>query len=1068
MNCIGCDAELDRSFAFCPNCGRGQETACAQCGAATKPGYAFCPACGAKQKPETSPPRAKTPPAEEADRRNVTVLFADVSGFTALAERLDPEDVRAFQNDLFETLSRSVLRFDGFVEKFVGDAAMAVFGAPHAHEDDPERALSAALDMMEQCKLLSARWSDRVGRPVGLHVGVHTGPVVAGNFGASAGAAYAVTGDTVNTTARLLAAAKGAILVSEATYELTRHRFSFEPVEEIEARGKSDPVRVRRLVGAMAEPASQRGLEAHGLATPMIGRADELDQLLGAFARMLRGRAQAVFVAGEAGIGKSRLIAEFLVRLRSEGLADGVAIRQVACSSLGEPTYGVFGAIFRDAYGVDRRDSLETANQRLVAGLRELGAADEIVDDVAPMLGYVLGLDDLRARDLEPEQLKRQISLAACTLIECRLAARPLLIVVEDLHWADTASVELLCEAADRLADRQLMLVVSHRPDSRPPLLGRVAQSVIRVAPLSGGETRSLVEGLFGAIDTTCAPQLVDFVSGRAGGNPYFVEEIARSLIGEGALVREEDRWVCTHGGDTSRVPPTLNGLLLSRVDKLPADVRRVLREASVIGVEFDEALLLAVSTNPTGVAGALQQLVDADLLARHGSLREPNRYRFRHALSCAAVYQNILMAQRVALHEHVARALESSIVGRSARLDELESLGHHWSLSAEKARGARHLAAAGDWARAVYANEDAIRHYARALEAFGAAAGVGEPEAATREKLADLLVIVGRAAEARAYYDRLLASSEEAGRCRAAARIDRKVGCLLWDAGDREGARTRFASGLSRLCGDDREERAQLFQQMGLLAFRTGDNANAIEWARKALAEGRLDDARGADAEFAKEIAEIHAHAHNTLGIALARLGRLDDAIVELKRSVELAEAHRLPRAICRGCANLGALLGSSDPKLGIETCKRGLDAAKQSGDLGFQSRLYANLAVSYCALADQCDDVGVEAARRAVELDRRLGNVDHLAVPLIILAQIHQCHGDRQLAFDAYTEARDLAEPTGEPQILFPCYDGLATLYLDSGDMGLAESYLEKAQAVCEKAGVEPDALTVLPFLT
>jgi adenylate cyclase len=210
------------------------------------------------------------------DRRQVTVLFADVSGFTTLAERLDPEEVRAFQNALFETLAQAIARYDGFVEKFVGDAVMAVFGAPVAHEDDPERALNTALDMLARSARLSDRWASRLGQPVTLHIGVHTGPVVAGSLGHAAGSAYAVTGDTVNTTARLLAAAPGTILVSDATHALTRHRFAFDPPRELTLRGKSDPVVVHRLLGALAEPRSARGLAAHGLAAPLVGRAAEL------------------------------------------------------------------------------------------------------------------------------------------------------------------------------------------------------------------------------------------------------------------------------------------------------------------------------------------------------------------------------------------------------------------------------------------------------------------------------------------------------------------------------------------------------------------------------------------------------------------------------------------------------------------------------------------------------------------------------------------------------------------------------------------------------------------------
>jgi tetratricopeptide (TPR) repeat protein len=258
--------------------------------------------------------------------------------------------------------------------------------------------------------------------------------------------------------------------------------------------------------------------------------------------------------------------------------------------------------------------------------------------------------------------------------------------------------------------------------------------------------------------------------------------------------------------------------------------------------------------------------------------------------------------------------------------------------------------------------------------------------------------------------------------------------------------------------------ERAQLYQEIGRLAFRVGDNAGAIAWAERALAEAALD---GADPQRAREAAATRAQAYNTLGVALARTGRLNDAVERIEQSIGLAELHDLLQAACRGYTNLGVLYSSLDPRRSIETCLRGLATAKKVGDLGFQSHLYANLAVAYCALTDRCEAEGVEAAHRAIDLDRRLGLLDHLAVPLIVLGQIHQCHGDHDAALASYEEALSLAERADEPQLLFPCYDGLATLNLDAGNVAMAEVYLAKSQEVCKRAGLEPDALMVLPFL-
>jgi tetratricopeptide (TPR) repeat protein len=375
---------------------------------------------------------------------------------------------------------------------------------------------------------------------------------------------------------------------------------------------------------------------------------------------------------------------------------------------------------------------------------------------------------------------------------------------------------------------------------------------------------------------------------------------------------------------------------------------------------------------------------------------------------------------------------------------------------------------AAGDWARTVYANDDAIRHYERALRTLADCQGCDGQVLAVRERLADLLALTGRRAEAIAHYEAVQQDLEATTDRTGAARLHRKIGGLHWEVGDRERASACFASGLELLEEDDNPiERAQLFQEIGRLAFRAGDNAGAIAWAERALAAAGKEEEAATDAGHAREVASMRAQAYNTLGVALARSGRITEAVDKIEQSIGLAEGHDLLQAACRGYANLGVLYSSTDPPRSIETCLRGLETAKKVGDLGFQSRLYANLAVAYCALTDQCEAEGVEAAQTAVGLDRQLGLLDHLAVPLIVLGQIHQCHGDHALAFASYEEALGLAEQLGEPQLLFPCYDGLATLYLDAGNRALAETYLVKAQEVCERAGLEPDALMVLPFL-
>ncbi len=506
MTCAGCGFEAQPDFTFCPRCGTRLPQLCPGCGNACAPDFAFCPRCGdrlaAAQAPAsagagsgaTTPKAAASPfplsaplgasasapapPADalaairavaaseiksgtlrdaaaplpsgshEADRRQVTVVFADLSGFTAMSERLDPEEIRALQGELFHEAAGAIQRYEGFVEKFVGDAVMAVFGAPVAHEDDPERALRAALLIHERAAVLNQRWASRLGQPLVLHIGINSGPVVAGNLGPGSGAAYAVTGDTVNTAARLLSAA----------------------------------------------PAGQ------------------------------------TLVSG------------------TEARLDGVTVRAASCSSLGGQPYGVFVTFFREAYEVTPDDTLDTIREKLTSGLLALGGDEEEPARIAPLLAYLLGLGVSGPLEhLEPEQLKRQLFLALRRLVERRLLQGPLLLVVEDAHWADAASIEVLQYLVDRLADRPLMLVVTHRPafDAGALVTSRATHSAIRLTPLSPAESREFLSAMFGAPGDVIPAAVRELILARAGGHPLFLEEVVRSLAERGALVKGERGWEC-------------------------------------------------------------------------------------------------------------------------------------------------------------------------------------------------------------------------------------------------------------------------------------------------------------------------------------------------------------------------------------------------------------------------------------------------------------------------------------------------------------------------------------------
>ncbi|UQR60723.1 AAA family ATPase [Bradyrhizobium sp. C-145] len=1103
MNCSGCGFEVQSGFAFCPNCGTKQPNACPGCGFPCAPDFVYCPKCGslisgatndggqasAQTSPATLPIRSSSPPLlqtaqhafrpqsdnvdSEANRRTITVLFADLSGFTAMSERLDPEVMQTLQNQLFEELTAAVQSFGGFVDKFIGDALLALFGAPTAHEDDPERAVRAALDMISRTARLSERAKAYAGSPLQLHVGINTGHVVAGGLGVGVAKSYSVTGDTVNTAQRLQSmASPDEVLVGPLTHRLTRHAFSYDSLGEISLKGKMGSVLVHRLRGPLDTPRAARGLDTLGLDAPLIGRDAELARVIGSLDRACGGAAQLVRLVGEAGIGKTRLVNEFVARIRDEDRFAGVAIRRAVCSPLGEQSYGALAAVLRSAYGIAQKAGAAEAETKVAEALSELGLAAEEADRLMPLYLHVLGLGDPNAvlRHVEPEQLRRQIFFAIRTVFERRLALSPLLIIVEDLHWADAVSLEALRFLMDRLERTRLMLLFTHRPALVDQFgSSRISHTTIRLPPLGDADGRRLLAAYFSHGWREPPGHLFTRILDRAGGNPLFLEEIIRGLIEGGALERDGAQWRMKSDEAAADIPASIQALLLARLDRLPHQVRQVAQEAAVIGPRFDAAVLGAAATEPARVEAGLELLCDAELIEEvaGSSSMSLRTYRFTQTMLQDVIYQNLLLQRRVELHGRIGAALERLYGNEPERLEDLIQLGHHFSLSASKPKGARYLRAAGDRARASYANDDAIRFYQQSLAVL-LSGGERPPERLVLyERIADLSRAVGRRSTAEEHYQSALEGHRTAGDRIAEARILRKLGGLLWDAGKRIRAEERYAEAAERLGGTDAPiEWAHLLQERGRLAFRVGDHVAAARWADEALGYARSVPAN-ADEQAGLEAARAIAEALNTKAVALARLGRNQEAVNEVEQSVAAAETAGLLNVACRGYTNLGVLYTIVDPAQAMAVCRRGLDVANRIGDLGFQARLLANLAVACCTFTDRCTEEGVPAAEKAIEIDRALDQREHLPVPLIVLGQIHQCHFRPDMAARCYNEAIEVASETGEPQQLFPCYDGLATLNLDRGDMPEAERYFALAHDVCARHGLDPAGLIVLPFL-
>jgi class 3 adenylate cyclase len=558
------------------------------------------------------------------ERKPVTALFADVVGSTTLAEQMDPEDWTAMMNEVFELMSGAVFRYEGTIAQLQGDAMLAFFGAPVAHEDDPERAVLAALDMLAATDEFARQLMATHGIDFRIRTGVNTGPVMVGNVGSDLRYEYTALGDAVNVAARMQAAAQtGTILITETTRRLTGDTFELEDLGAIEVKGKTEPVHAFRVIGRKAAPASRRGLVAVGLDSPMVGRDEPLRRLEALFEVVRAGRGRVAFVVGEPGIGKSRLLAELRARVTlagpgAEGPVPAAATAQDAlvtwvegrCVSYGRNLpYHLLIDIVRsmlDIPFVGSEAETRATLDRELASL--LGSEREWDADTAPYLAHLLALplrpDEAERANLEGETIQGRYVAAAHRLLRALAARGPVVLVCEDLHWADPASIEVVRQLMPLASQLPILFLAALRADTDSAgwaLIGQArelfgdALTELRLEPLSEAESRTLVANL---LEIESLPDHVrEVILSRAEGNPFFVEEVVRMLIERGVIVARGDQWVATAEVGTVEIPETLHGLLLARIDQLPDPAKRSLRVAAVIGRQFPLRVLERILT---------------------------------------------------------------------------------------------------------------------------------------------------------------------------------------------------------------------------------------------------------------------------------------------------------------------------------------------------------------------------------------------------------------------------------------------------------------------------------------
>jgi class 3 adenylate cyclase/tetratricopeptide (TPR) repeat protein len=998
---------------------------CPHCGEDNPDRFRFCGVCG-------TPLEVAPVPASE-ERKIVSVLFADLVGFTDRSDQADPEDVRATLRPYHALLKREIERFGGTVEKFIGDAVMAVFGAPVAHEDDPERAVRAALRITDAIAELN---EERPEMGLSVRTAVTTGGAVVVLGARPEEGESVVAGDVVNTASRLQAAAPvGGVVVGEMTYRSSRQVIDYEPLEPVRVKGKAEPVAIWRAVGAR----SRYAVEIDSAPTPFIGRGDELALLQQTFSRMLRERSvQLVTVAGEPGVGKSRLIAEFSSWV--DDRPELVYWRQGRCPPYGEGiTFWALGEIVKAHAGILESDPPKEAERKLSitvdALVRQSSEREWLRSRVAPLIG------------LPAPHADREESFTAWrTLLEAAASVRPLILVIEDLHWADDAMLEFLEHLADWSTDVPALLLCTARPELYERREGwgggKRNSASIALSPLSKDETARLVGGLLS--DAVLPVETQAALLEHSGGNPLYAEEFVRMLTDRAILER---RGRVLHIAEDAEipVPENVHGLIAARLDTLSPDRKTLLQDAAVMGKVFWSGALAEMGRrDERAVRADLHDLARKELVrpVRRSSMEGQAEYTFWHILVRDVAYGQIPRAARAARHRAAAEWITGTAGGRME--DHAELLAHHYGQAMELARAAGESGEAKELetpARAflVLAGERAMRlDVAKADSYFRSALALLPEQHPDRPtvlaRVAEAAFRGGRFPEAKRVYEEAIADFDAADDLFGAGEAKVRLADLLQIHGDTVLGENVLAEAVLTL---ERLPASRGLASAYVMSARRktfdGLDDEALVYSEKALAIASDIDAR----EQVVRARQFRGFSRFDLG----DLGGLDD----LREALRLGLEWGLGLETAQAHLNLGDCLWQVEgPRNGLEIFREGIAFAERRGLRQVSMWIRAETAWMLFELGEWDDLIRVADEVATWERAHRGSQLQGIALPC--KARVMLLEGKIQEAADLAAQFLPMAREIRDLQVLLPALGTAALIERATGNASSAVRLIEE----------------------
>ncbi len=1101
MQCPHCHQETPPKAKFCAECGTRLAVTCAKCGSDLPGGAKFCLECGqpvstglTNQSRFTSP-GAYTPKhlaekiltsksALEGERKQVTVLFADLKGSMELLADRDPEEARKLLDPVLERMMEAVHHYEGTVNQVMGDGIMALFGAPIGHEDHAVRACYAALRMQRRINVYADDIQRTGGTPVHIRVGLNSGEVVVGAISSDLHMDYTAVGQTTHLAARMEQMAKpGSALVTGETLKLAEGYIQIRPLGAVTVKGLDTATEVYELTGIVPARSRLQASAARGL-TRFVGRERELQQLAQALERAAAGHGQVVAVVGEAGVGKSRLVWEFTRSHRTHGWR----VLESGSVSYGKATpYLPVIELLKAYCRIQDRDDQREIRERVAGKLLMLDRALEPL--LTPLLALLdVPIDDATWDALDPPQRRQRTLDAVKRLLLRESQVQPLLVLFEDLHWIDSETQALLDGLIESLPTARVLLLVNYRPEYEHAWGRKTYYLQLRIDPLPPESAEALLNALLGE-DRTLAP-LKRVLIERTEGNPFFLEESVQTLVETKVLVGERGAYRMAKAPEACQIPATAQAILAARIDRLAPEDKRLLQAASVIGKDVPFALLRAIADMPEeSLRRGLTDLQAAEFLYEM-SLWPDIEYTFKHALTHEVAYGSVLQDRRRALHARIAEAIESLYPERLT--EQIERLAHHAFRGELWEKAVTYLRQAGAKAFARSAHRESAASLEQALAALAHLPETRETQGQAIDLRFDLgssltplggelkrvfgylrdaeglarrlddqrrlgwvsvymsnnLWLTGHTTEARSVAERAHALAENLGDLplRVAATYYLGVTCLL--SGDYPRAEGCLRTTVQWLQDDRRRER------FGLAVFLAATSRGYLAWTlaeRGAFEEGIDHGQEGVRMGEAVE----HPYSLAVACWGLAHLygvkGELGRAVPQLERALALAADWNLTAWLPAIMGSLGYLYARSGRVAeGLSLLHQGLAGRESSELAAFHSLDLVHLGEA-CVLADRLDDA-VAAAWRALALARERGEGGHEAWALRLLGEVasHSDPPDVEPAEGHYRQALALADELGMRPLVAHCHLGLGKLYRRTGKQEQARENLTAAMTM------------------